>query len=100
MRYIRKILNIRWDDERELQITNNQARKRFTDINTMDNTVSKRRVLYIGKIFRIPCKYIPASLISTFQSERRPLGKPNTTIRYSYINDIENIISNVSYCLR
>ena len=66
----------------------------------MDNSVSKRKLLYIGKVFRILCKYIPANLISTFQSKKRPLGEPNTTIRYSYINDIENIISNVSYCLR
>ena len=41
------------------------------------------------------CKCVPARLISAFQMEKRPLGRPNITVRYSFISDIGKIISNV-----
>ena len=43
----------------------------------------------------MPCKCIPARLISTFQTNKIPLGRPNITVRHSFINDIEKIIWNV-----
>ena len=43
----------------------------------------------------MPCKCVPARLISAFQTNKRPLGRPNITVRHSFIHDIEKIISNV-----
>ena len=43
----------------------------------------------------MPYKCVPARLISAFQTKKRPLGRPNITVRHSFINDIEKIISNV-----
>ena len=43
----------------------------------------------------MPCKCVPARLISAFQTKKRPIGRPNITVRHSFINDIEKIISNV-----
>ena len=43
----------------------------------------------------MPCKCVPARLISAFQTKKRPLGRPNITVRHSFINDIEKNISNV-----
>ena len=39
------------------------------------------------------CKCLPARLISAFQTNKRPLGRPNIIVRHSFINDIEKIIS-------
>ena len=52
----------------------------------MDNIFSKRRISFIGKIIRMPCKCVLARLISTFQSEKILLCRPNTTIRHSGIH--------------
>ena len=43
----------------------------------------------------MPCKCVPARLISAFQTNKRPLGRPNITVIHSFINDIEKIISNI-----
>ena len=43
----------------------------------------------------MPCKCVPVRLISTFRTNKRPLGRPNITVRHWFINNIENIISNV-----
>ena len=43
----------------------------------------------------MPCKCVPGRLISGFQTNKRPLGRPNITVIHSFINDIEKIISNV-----
>ena len=37
----------------------------------------------------MPYKYVPARLISTFKTNNKHLGRPNMTIRHSFINDIE-----------
>ena len=41
------------------------------------------------------CKGVPVRLISAFQMERRPLGRPNITVQHSFISNIEKIISDV-----
>ena len=43
----------------------------------------------------MPCKCVPARLITVFKINKRPLGRSNITVRHSFINDIEKIISNV-----
>ena len=95
MRCLRRILKIKWDDVREQKIRNSQVRKLFLNIDTLENIISKRRLIFIGKIIRMKCNSVPARLISAFQMEKRPLGRPNITVRYSFISDIGKIISNV-----
>ena len=95
MRRIRRILKIKWDDVRELKIKNVQVGEKFKNIDTIENIISKRRIIFIGKIIRMPCKYISARFISVFQRNKRPIGRPNITVRHSFINDIEKIVSNV-----
>ena len=43
----------------------------------------------------MPCDCVPARLISTLQTNKRPLGRPSIMVRHSLIDDIEKIISNV-----
>ena len=89
MRCLRRILKIKWDDDRELNIKNIQVREKFKNIETIENIISKRRLMFIGKVIRMPCKCVPARLPSAFQRNKRPLGRPNITVRHSFINDIE-----------
>ena len=94
-RCIRSILEIKWDEVRELKITNVQIRKKFYNIDSVENQVSKRRLHFLGKVIRMPCKKIPARLISAFMKNIRPQGRPNNTIRHSFLNDVSKIIPNV-----
>ena len=89
MKHLRRILKIKWDDIRELKIKNVQVREKFRNIDTIENIISKRRHIFIGNIIRMPYKYVPARLISTFKTNNKHLGRPNMTIRHSFINDIE-----------
>ena len=68
IRYLRRILKIKWDDVRELKIKNVQVRYKFKNIDTIENIISKRRLIFIWKILRMPCKYVPARFISAFQT--------------------------------
>ena len=77
-----------WDDVREVLIKSVQVREPFKHIDTIKNIISKSRFIFILKIIRMPCKCILARLISTFQTNKRPLGRPNITVRHSFINDI------------
>ena len=94
-RCIRSILQIKWDEVREFKITNVQIRKKFHNIDSIENQVSKRRLHFLGKVIRMPCKKIPARLISAFMKNSRPQGRPNNTIRHSFLNDISKIIPNI-----
>ena len=85
---------IKCDNVRELKIKLSSQRK-FKNIDTIQNIISKRRLIFIGKIIRMACKCIPVRLISTFQTNERTLDRPNITVRHSFINDIEKFISNV-----
>ena len=95
MRCLRRILKIRWDDVREQRIRHSHVRKKFLNIETIENIISKRRLIFIGKIIRMKCKCVPARLIFAFQMEKRPLGRPNITVRYSFISDIGKIMSTI-----
>ena len=53
---LRRIFKINWDDIRELKITNNQVREKFKNIDTIENIISKRRLIFIGKMIRMLCK--------------------------------------------
>ena len=95
MRCLKRILNIRWNGVRELKIINLHVRKKFNNIDTIKNTISKRSSIFIGEIIRIPYKFVPAKLISAFQMRKMPVSRPNITMRHSFISDIENMISNI-----
>ena len=40
MRYLRRILKIRWDDAREQVIRNSHVRKKFINIETIETIIS------------------------------------------------------------
>ena len=94
-RCIRSILEIKWDEVRQFKITNNQIRKKFHNIDSIENQVSKRRLHFLCKVVRFPCKKIPSRLISAINKNIRPQGRPNNTISHSFLNDVSKIIPNI-----
>ena len=64
-------------------------RAKFNDISYIETISAKRRLLSLGKIIRMPYKCIPARLITTFLENKRPIGKPKMTSRYSFLNDLK-----------
>ena len=66
MRSLRRILKIRWDDFRELKIKNSHVRKKFNNADTIENIISKRRLIFIGKIIFMPYQCVPARLMCAF----------------------------------
>ena len=72
----------------EEKLTNVSIRKNFNNIRNIDSLIAKRRLIFLGKIMRLPGSNIPSRLISAFCPNTRPLGRPNFTIRYSMLNDI------------
>ena len=67
MRCLRWILKIKRDDVREQRIRNSHVRKKFLNIETIENIISKRRLIFIEKIIRIPCKCVPSRLFFAIQ---------------------------------
>ena len=51
MRCLRQILKIRLDDVRELRIRNSHIKKQSYNIETIENIISKRRLIFIGFFF-------------------------------------------------
>ena len=85
MRCLRRILKIRWDDVREQRIRSSPVRKTFVNTETIENIISKRRLIFIGEIIRMKCKCVPARLISTFQMEKNTVRQAEyhcTTLIY------------------
>ena len=89
MRHLRRILKIGRDNVREQRIGKSHVRKRSLNIETIENIIAKRRLIFVGKIIRIPRRCVLTKLFSTFQREKRLLGRTNFTVRHSFINDIE-----------
>ena len=51
---------------------NIQVREKFKNINTIKSTISKRSLIFNGKLIHMPYKCVPARVISTFQTNKRP----------------------------
>ena len=61
----------------------------------MENITSKKGLILFGKIIRILCKCVPVRLMFAVQMKKRHLGRPNITVRYSFISYVEQIISHI-----
>ena len=95
MRCLCRILKIKWCDVMENKITHILVNKYFNNIRTIESQIMKRRLIFRGKNIRLPSFKIPSRLISVFYSIKRPLGRPNYTVKYSILIDIKKIIPEV-----
>ena len=90
-----RILKRTWSDVMEEKIINISVRKNFNNVRNIDSLIAKRRLLFLGKIIRLPSSKISSRLIFAFWPNTSPLGRPNFTIRHSMLNDIKKIIPTV-----
>ena len=95
MRCLRRILGIKWSDVIDNKISNKNVRTSFNNIRRVESLIVKRRLLFVGRIIRMPCKKISARLISAFLYKNRSRGRPNTSVRHSILDDISKIIPSV-----
>ena len=66
MRCLRSILGIKLNDVVDNKILNKKVRTSLNNVRKVESLIAKRRLLFVGKSIRIPCKKIPARLISVF----------------------------------
>ena len=96
MRSIRRILRIKWSDVMEDRIRNSKVRRMFYNINTVEIQIAKRRLTFIGRVVRMNKNKVPGRLIFAWISgKKRPIGRPNQSLRISLLNDIKKIIPTV-----
>ena len=91
MRCLRRILDIKWSDVVDKNISNKKVRTSFNNIRKGDSLIAKKRLLFVGKNIRMPCKKIPVRLVSAFIYKKGPRRRPNTTARHSALNDIRKL---------
>ena len=73
------------------KILNKYVRTSFNNIRKAKLLITKKRLLFIGRIIRILFKKISTRLISAFLYKKIPRRRPNNTIRYSILDDIKKI---------
>ena len=70
MRCLRRILDIMWSDVVDNKISNKNIRTFFSNVRKVESLIAKRRLLFVGKIIRMPCKKRHVRLISAFQYKK------------------------------
>ena len=88
IRCLLRIVKIEWSDVIDEKINNISVRNNFNNIRNIESLISRRRLIFLGKIIRLPKFKIPSRMISASCSNPRPVGRPNYTIRHSMLNDI------------
>ena len=95
MRCLRRILGIKRSDVVDNKISKKNVRTSFNNIRKVQSVLAKRHSNFVGKIIRMPCKKIPARLISAFLYKKIPRGRPNNTVRHFILDDIRKVIPSV-----
>ena len=91
MRSIRRILRTKWSEVMEDRVRNSKVRRMFYNINTVEIQMAKRRLTFIGRVVRMDKNKVPGRLISAWiGGKKRPIGRPNQSLRISLLNDIKN----------
>ena len=79
----------------DIKITNGQVRSKFNNVSSFRDMITKRRLLFLDKVMRMLCKFIPARLISVFLKKKILLGNHNTNHGNSFFNIFKRIIPKV-----
>jgi len=88
---IRRILNISMLEVWLDSITNKNVRQRFRITNILD-TVTRRQLLWIGKVTRMGSLRTPRRLLGSWIHHPRRPGRPQQSYRHTYAQAIHHII--------
>ena len=82
---IRRILNISMTEVQAQHISNSEVYKEFV-IDPVEDIIVSRQARWIGKIAEMEESRMPRKMISAWVSNPRPVGRPLTTIRHTYLH--------------
>ena len=81
-------------DEKIKNIT--VCRGKFNNIGNIVDMIAKRRLTFVGRIVRMSEEKILARALFAWCNLKRPVGRSNISTRFSFLQNIEKIIPNVS----
>ena len=82
---IRRILNINMMEVQLYRITNEEIYEQF-GIDPLENIMVSRQLHWIGKIACMEEKRLPRKFLAAWHIHPRPVGRPQTTIRHTYLH--------------
>jgi Reverse transcriptase (RNA-dependent DNA polymerase) len=90
---IRKILNINMHEVEQYRITNQEIRKKFQNSYCILDIISKRQLLWLGKIARMdPLLRLPRKLVAAWTNSKRKVGRPQITYKNTYESVLNMIL--------
>ena len=87
---IRRIFNFNMADVQNQRITNSSLYTSF-NIDPIENIVASRQLRWIGKISLMSESRLPRMFINAWHENPRPVGRPLTTIRHTYLHSLRLI---------
>jgi hypothetical protein len=90
---IRKILSINMQEVEQYRITNQEIRKKFQNSYCILDILSKRQLLWLGKIARMdPLLRLPRKLVAAWTNSKRKVGRPQITYKNTYESVLNMIL--------
>ena len=78
------------------KITNIKVRKSFHDIDTIEQTICKRQLKFIGRIIRMNVKNTPKQLLTAANTGKRNVGRPPSTTRTAMLKNIKKLFPSIN----
>eukprot|EP00957_Ditylum_brightwellii_P067804 5146596-Ditylum_brightwellii.AAC.1 len=88
--FIHRILNINIVEVQDQRITNEQVYTSFA-IDSIWSIVISRQQRWIGEIVLMDESHLPQKFINAWHHKHRPVGRPLTTIRHTYLHALQCI---------
>ena len=93
---MRRILHINMQRVKDERIKNSEIRKQFNNIDTIEDTIIKRQLQFVGKIMRQGKDKVPGNMISaTIKGHKRKAGRPQTNTRDSIYSSLQRILPEI-----
>ena len=94
---IRHILGAKWSQMMDKHISNKQIRNRFYNIQDIRKMIATRQLQFVGKVMRREDEFLPKQLMIGWVNNKRPIGRPTTTIKTSICQEPETTLSSKYY---
>jgi len=91
---IRRILGIWMDEVKECHIMNEQVKKWFNNIPTIDDFIARRTWTCMGKALRTKNDSLPKKMLGAWIPMARKTGRPQSNFKDNFIQAIKTILKN------
>ena len=93
----RQILGVKWSQMMDKHISNKQIRNKFYNIKDIRKMIPSRQLQFVGKVMRREDEFLPKQLMIGWVNNKRPIGRPTTTIKTSICQEPETTLSSKYY---